>query len=237
MPAGKLKGAVAKVHFAGLAILAVVATPSFAAKKKARNVWEVTRVTDPITSETSCVVAVYDQGWKSSYSRFGYLYPMVETNSRFGLLVGISSGGKVRLPVGDILWRVDDKPYRQLRAMDNPRLSNTATSDTNPASKAIIDVMALTTDLAASMTATSTVASGQKAQEMLAEMLSGASLMARAAAAAPSYGLPSDTTFRVGQLTKEGIKPFPIDESFRRGIEECGISPQDFENGGIDSRN
>jgi hypothetical protein len=75
----------------------------------------------------------------------------------------------------------------------------------------------------AALIATSTVASGEKAKEILAEMLVGKGLVFRAGAAAPSYGLPSPATNNVGQMTANGLKPIPLDDSFRAGLQACGI--------------
>ena len=212
------------------AITACVAftVPPAAAKKKPREAWSVERTTDPITGETTCVVAAYDQAAGLKFSRMGGLYPIVETNSKLGLLVGVSTGGRYRLPTGDILWRVDSKPFRELKVADNPGTVGTTPFGTyktgnDAADKAVTDAMARTSNLVASMTATSTVASGDKAKEMLAEMLAGGSLIFRQSTAAPAFGLPTGRESEVGQITKYGLKPIPLDDSFRRGIAGCGI--------------
>jgi len=148
-----------------------------------------------------------------------------------GLLVGVSSGGRYRLPTGDILWRVDDRPFRELKATDNPSAPGAAAAYRMPAvpndaaASAMQDAMAATMRLTAGMTATSTMASGQLAHEMLAEMLNGHQLLYRNAAVAPAYGLPSVETMRVGQYTAKGQRPLPIDDSFRAGIASCGMVP------------
>lgn len=75
------------------------------------------------------------------------------------------------------------------------------------------------------MTATSTMASGAKAREMLDEMLAGRSLLFRAAAPAAQMGLPNYTAPMAGQITGKGeLKPIPIDTSFREGLRSCGIA-------------
>jgi hypothetical protein len=199
------------------------------AKSKPREAWRATRVADPITGASTCVVAAYDSVGKMSFSRVGALYPIVENNSKLGLLIGVSTGGKYRIPSGDIVWRVDDKPYRDLKASDNPASGSGSAmvplykTGNATADKAVADAMATTLNLTASMTATSTVASGEKAKAMLAEMIGGTGLIYRAASAVSAYGLPSDQTYKVGQFTNEGLKPIPLDVSFRLGLQECGI--------------
>ena len=206
----------------------VTLSAAVVAKKAPREAWAITQVIDPITGASTCVVAAYDKIGRVEFSRFGYLYPIVENNARLGLLVGVSSGGKFRVPTGDILWRVDSNPYRELKAADNPGDANTPPippykTGNDAADKAVADAMALTQRMTVGMTATSTVVSGPKAGEMLREMLAGRSLIFRQAQAAPAYGLPSSQTYRVGQFTNEGLKPIPLDDSFRRGLAACGI--------------
>ncbi len=199
------------------------------AKKRPREAWAVTQVSDPITGASTCVVAAYDKVGRIEFSRFGYLYPIVESNSRLGLLVGVSTGGKFRIPSGDIVWRVDTNPHRELRAADNPSTGEatmfpTVKTGNETADKAVTEAMAKTSGLVASMTATSTMASGDTAKAMLREMIAGRTLIFRQSQAAPAYGLPSHNTYRVGHVTNEGLKPIPIDDSFRRGLAACGIA-------------
>ena len=201
------------------------------AKKKPREVWSVSRTSDPITGDSSCVVTAYDSVGKLKYSRLGFLYPVVENNSKLGLLIGVSSGGTYRVPTGDILWRIDQKPHRTIRAADNPALVGssmfggaykTGNAETD---KRIEEAMASSGKMVASMTATSTMASGDLAKQMLDEMISGQALIYRQAQAAPAYGLPSDAANRVGQYTSdEGHVPIKLDASFRSGLAECGIT-------------
>jgi hypothetical protein len=58
---------------------------------------------------------------------------------------------------------------------------------------------------------------------MLAELRVGHDLIYRAAAATQAYGLPSSNLYRVGQITKEGLKPIPLDASFVTALSECDI--------------
>lgn len=199
------------------------------AKKKPDTSWSASRTSDPVTGETRCVIAAFDRGAGLRFSRTGYLYPLVEMHPVHGLLVGVSSGGRFRLPTGDILWRVDDRPYRELKAANNPPSSGmsfampVSASGVDAASRAMRDTVEQALRLSAGLAATSTVASGDKAKSMLAEMLSGHNLVFRAAAAVPNYGLPSSRTYEVGQFTAKGLRPFPLDESFHKGLDACGI--------------
>jgi hypothetical protein len=200
------------------------------ADAKPKKRWEVTRVTDPITGASTCVVAAYDKVLGKSFSRVGYLYPIVEKNDKLGLLVGVSSGGRYRIPTGDIVWRVDQRPHRELRAVDNPA-GHSAHADMPQIPNATPEMMEMAKrtytqamNQAQALMSTSTVASGAKAQEMLAEMIAGQQLIYRAAAATPAYGLPNSRSHEVGEYTSKGLKPIPLDDSFRLGLKECGIT-------------
>jgi hypothetical protein len=211
-----------------LGVIALTASSALA-RKKPDAAWSVSRMTDPVTGSTTCVVAAYDRAVGMRFSRTGYLYPLVENHPVQGLLVGGGSGGRFRLPTGDILWRVDDHPFRDLRAADNPPAETSSLSMPNlpagddPASRAMRGTIEQALRMSSGIAATSTMASGTLAREMLDEMRSGTSLIFRAAASVPDYGLPSSNTYRVGQYTAKGLKPFPLDASFRAGIEACGI--------------
>jgi hypothetical protein len=58
-------------------------------------------------------------GW-TRFTTTGGLYPIVEMNSSYGLLVGISSGGRIRVPTGDMLWVVDDKRVMSIGVSAQP---------------------------------------------------------------------------------------------------------------------
>ena len=218
-----------KIRIIALALLTLTAATPGAAKGRAPQAWQATRTTDPVTGATRCVVTALDYFGRSRYSRTGFLYPVIEKHPDHGLLVGVSSGGRFRLPTGTILWRVDEKPFRELRAEDGPVTVDTAvaapagTPQDSVAAKAMADTMALTNRLIMSATATSTFAQGDRAKEMLAELLAGHGLLFRAKAAAPEAGLPGEGMYRVGQFTNEGLRPVPLDESLVSALAACGI--------------
>lgn len=75
--------------------------------------------------------------------------------------------------------------------------------------------------LAANAGATATVTSGTEAAAMLDEMLAGSTLIYRANRPNTQFGLPTGYEQRVGQWTSEGQRPYPLDATFRRGVEQC----------------
>jgi len=217
------------VRTSGVALAFTLLATSLSAKKP-EAAWQVSRVSDPVTGRTSCVVAAFDRAAGMRFTRTGYLYPLVENHPIHGLLVGVSSGGQFRLPTGDIVWRVDDRPFQDLKAADNPPSQTAPVSipslpaGDDAASKAMRDTIEQALRMSSGLAATSTMASGSKAREMLDEMLACRPQIFRAAASVPDYGLPSSNTYRVGQFTSKGLRPFPLDASFRAGLTACGIA-------------
>ncbi len=206
-----------------------VFTPA-AAKEKAPRTWTATHTTDPVTGISRCVVSASDYVGKTRYTRTGFLYPVIENHPEHGLLVGVSSGGRFRLPTGAILWRVDDRPFREIRPEDGPGTQAAALpppslpEGTNPTAKAVNDAMATAMRMAVGMSATSTFATGDTAKAMLAELRAGKGLLYRAKAAAVDTGLPDNGAYRLGQVTNDGLKPLPLDASLAQALVECGIN-------------
>jgi len=219
-----------KNHFTAAAIstLTLMAAPA-AAKDREPRTWQATRTTDPVTGVSRCVVSALDYFGKTRYSRTGFLYPVIENHPQHGLLVGVSSGGRFRLPTGTILWRVDEQPFREVRPEDGPITTDMSAMPTGftpqdpVAAKAMADAMAVSGRMIMSATATSSFAVGDSARTMLAELRSGHGLLFRAKAAAADTGLPDSGMYRVGQITKDGLRPVPLDASLHAALAECGI--------------
>jgi len=219
----------AKLTLIAAATLAAF-TPA-AAKEKASRTWTATRTTDPVTGVSRCVVSASDYVGKTRYTRTGFLYPVIENHPEHGLLIGVSSGGRFRLPTGTILWRIDDHPFREIRPEEGPVAPAAALpppslpKETNDATaKAVNDAMAAAMRMAAGMSATSTFATGDTARAMLAELRAGKGLLYRAKAAAVDTGLPDSGAYRVGQITQDGLRPIPLDASLAQALVECGIN-------------
>lgn len=207
-----------------LGLIGLVLAPAVHAAKKPVAAWQVMRATDPVTRASTCAVVASDYVGKMRFTQTGALYPVVEMNSTYGLLVGVSSGGRFRMPTGDILWAVDDLPHRELRAAENPGAVPPAAPHPSPQGN-LEALTAYSIGLSQAMVAPSTMASGPKAREMLAEMLAGRSLLFRSAGTGAQTGLPNYTALMAGQITGKGeLKPIPLDVSFRDGLKACGIA-------------
>lgn len=206
-----------------LAVAALMISPAAQARKKPVQTWAASRITDPITGVTRCIVSATDRAAGMRLTRVGALYPVVELNSEHGLLVGVSSGGRVRIPAGDIVWRVDDRPFHELKAADNPVGHVPSAIPDSVAAQLGTSAAKNMNRMIAAASATSTMASGEKAKALLAEMIAGRGLLFRTAAV-QSFGLADPRAQEVGQVTREGLTPIPLDESFRTALAECGIA-------------
>ena len=205
-----------------MVLVAIIAAPA-QAKRERSPTWQVLRATDPVTRASTCAVVASDYYGKSRFTRTGSLYPVVEMNSSYGLLVGVSSGGRIRLPTGDILWAVDELPHREIRAAENPG-AVPMPSPSADSTKTVEAVTAYAMQMAKAGVATSTMASGARAREMLDEMIAGRSLLFRAAALGAQTGLPDYSALMVGQKNEKGdVYPIALDASFRNGLRACGI--------------
>ncbi len=209
---------------AAMILMCALATVAYA---RGKSGWVATHTIDPLTDQERCVVGRYDRIARVRFSRTGLLYAVVENHPEHGLLVGASSGGRVRLPVGDVIWRIDDNRHHVLLAKNTPLDSNTRQLVEGQAFSALneehAEAMKQALKGTMGMISTSTFATGEQAREMLREMMSGSTLLFRAQAVASNIGLPDANTARVGEFRKGSLKPIPLDESFRTAIRECGI--------------
>lgn len=205
-----------------LAIASLMISPAAHARTKPVQTWAASRITDPITGATRCIVSATDRAAGMRMTRVGALYPVVELNSEHGLLVGVSSGGRVRIPTGDIVWRVDDRPFHELKVADNPVGHTPSALPDSVAAQLGTSATENMNRMIAAASATSTMASGEKAKALLAEMIAGRGLLFRNTAV-QSFGLADPRAQEVGQITREGLTPILLDESFRTALAECGM--------------
>ena len=168
--------------------------------------WIVKRSQDPVLGVSRCVVTKPDQFSSRLFTRTFTLYPVVEKNPKYGLLVGVSSGGNVAIPVSDILWRVDQNTPISIKAQESPSSGPTYGG---------VNINALLSG--------STMASGKKARSMLAELKSGTSLVFRQDLPAQHIGLPRASIYRVGEYSDGKRQAIQLDSSFHKALADCGI--------------
>lgn len=210
-----------------LGVIAVISVTACATYEAPVN-WTVSQTTDPITGIKRCVVSAPDHVSQFSFTRVGSLYPFVEKNSELGLVVGVSSGGRFKVPPGDILWRIDNNPYRTLRASNTPAPEPARSPfDGNEIDQSIKNTyeqaIRSSSGIMQSALSGATAVGDSEAIDVLNEMLAGKSLIFRSQTAAPNIGLPTGAVYNVGKITADGRKPISIDASFRAGLRQCNI--------------
>ena len=194
----------------------------------AADSWEATSQVDPVTGVERCVVTAPDRVFGNSLTRSGRLYPFVEKNSEVGLLVGASSGGAYRVPPGNIVWRVDQNEPHRIQMADTPVIGEpvnyAATAAMTEEQRAVFDnAMKMSAGMTSAIQNGITAAGGEKAEELLAEMKAGQTLLFRAEAAAPNAGIPSARAYDVGQMRDGTSAPIMLDGSFHSALAECDL--------------
>ncbi|SDS78838.1 hypothetical protein [Pseudomonas prosekii] len=179
--------------------------------------WVTVRNTDQFTDKSSCAVTV-----GAYYTRHGIYtvsnqyYPYIESVSG-DLRVGIKSGGRFLIPVGDVQLRIDQNnswtistsetpldyvPEGQLKAMQ-------AYAPKDPQQQQIVE-NAYKTVMEATARSMSpfTAATGEKAHSILKEMRAGKTVIYR------TVGLN-----QAASTTGE----YALDESLETALRQCGI--------------
>lgn len=212
---------------AGLGLLGVLMS-ACASTPNAQGRWTATASIDPITGVERCVVSIPDRSFGSAFSRTGSLYPYVEQNSELGLMVGVSSGGRIRVPTGDIDWRVDDNPHHTLKAADTPSSGvDIPGASTEGMSEATLEAyeksMADAEGMVFSIQNGVTAVGGEQAETLLSELRAGTELRFRSKSAAPSAGLVSSATYLTGRFENGELVPFLLDDSLEQALAICGL--------------
>ena len=188
--------------------------------------WVASTEVDQFTDKTACSVttgSLYTQS--SVYTYNNHLYPFIEV-VKDELRVGIKSGGKYKVPVGDVQLRIDKNKAWNISMSETPVIAKP-----NPQASAQVDVMTeyakslppeqqelVVNSYKAAMNSTGqmlspyTVATGDKAKAIVKEMLQGSILIYRTLGFSnvPTYG---------GATTGE----FVLDGSLQAALNECKI--------------
>lgn len=179
--------------------------------------WVTVRNTDKFTDKSSCAVTVgtyYTRG--AIYTVSNQYYPYIEVVNG-DLRVGVKSGGRFLIPVGDVQLRVDQNkawtistsetpldyvPEGQLKAMQ-------AYAPKDPQQQQIVENAYKTAmDATARSMSPFTASTGEKAQSILKEMRSGKTLIYR------TIGLN-----QAASTTGEYV----LDQSLEVALRQCGI--------------
>ena len=179
--------------------------------------WITVRNTDQFTDKSSCAVTVgtYYTG-RGIYTVSNQYYPYIEAVNG-DLRVGVKSGGRFLIPVGDVQLRIDQNkawtistsetpldyvPEGQLKAMQ-------AYAPKDPQQQQIVENAYKTAMEATARTMSPfTAATGEKARSILKEMRAGKTLIYR------TVGLN-----QAASTTGE----YALDQSLESALRQCGI--------------
>lgn len=180
--------------------------------------WITVKNTDKFTDKSTCAVTVgsfYSQG--SVYTASNHHYPYIETVDG-DVRVGVRSGGRFLIPVGDVQIRIDQNPAWTISAGETPLdyvpegqlKAIQAAAPKDPQQQQIV-ANAYKTAMESTARAMSpfTAATGDKAQSILAQMRSGHSMIYR------TIGLN-----QAASTTGE----YPLDQSLDTALRQCGIN-------------
>lgn len=179
--------------------------------------WFTKRGVDEFTDIRSCMVTAasrYTARFATSYS--GNYYPFVEIRAG-SLRVGVRSGGRVKIPVGDVQIRIDDHKTWMIASSETPLdyLPQATRKDIarrvkemgGDADKAKASYEAVMATMVKSMSPF-TAATGEKARKILRQMVNGHQIKYRT----------------VGLNAPESTKgEYYLDGSFRTALQKCGI--------------
>ena len=208
-----------------LSVVALGACASSNAAPSSKGPWIADQSTDKVTGETRFVVSAQHKILGASVRSGAKLYATIEEHRTAGLMVGVASGGNTyRVPVGEIIWRVDENEVRELKVSDTPAtgsgtvdlMSMIDTSAYTPEQLAALkQSQALTNATMSAIQNGVTMAGGTKAQDMLAELRSGTRLRFRTA--------QPDAGMTVRQNAGDQYAEVALDESLDIALETCGI--------------
>lgn len=179
--------------------------------------WITVKNTDKFTDKSTCAVTVgsfYSQG--SVYTASNHYYPYIEAVDG-NLRVGVRSGGRFLIPVGDVQIRIDQNPAWTISTGETPLdyvpegqlKAMQAAAPQDPHQQQIV-ANAYKTAMESTARAMSpfTAATGDKARSILSQMRSGHSMIYR------TVGLN-----QAASTTGE----YALDQSLETALRQCGI--------------
>ncbi|UYO75746.1 hypothetical protein M0220_06255 [Halomonas qinghailakensis] len=181
--------------------------------------WVADFQTDEFTDESTCRVTVGSKYTSSSvYTYTGSLYPFVEKKEG-EIRVGVMSGGGLKIPVGEVQLRIDQNPAWTISVDETPAdlvpnasaqgsLASMSQHLTSEQQQALEQTYSATMAYTSKSLSPYTATTGQKADEILNQMLTGQKLIYR------SVGFNQQGS-NVGE--------YLLDESFTESLRQCGI--------------
>ncbi|BFF87599.1 hypothetical protein KP190043_p610 (plasmid) [Klebsiella pneumoniae subsp. pneumoniae] len=181
--------------------------------------WITSSQKDQFTDKTSCTIQLAKYYTRTSaYTQTGEYYPFISMVDN-QLRVGVRSGGRALIPVGDVQLRIDSNPAWNITTAETPIDSSAATnyqlpSYTNLTSEQQALIAETQKSAMASITKTMspyTATTGDKAQKIIQQLISGNKLIYR------TVGL-NQTGSTTGEYDLASMK-----ESLIAGLNQCGI--------------
>lgn len=202
-----------------LAVVAAITVVGCAADPGSRPSvkWVATRQTDQFTDRASCAVTVGALYTNTAvFTKTNQYYPYIEVVNG-DLRVGVKSGGRIQIPVGDVQMRIDQNPAWTISTSETPLdyvpqgylQSMQAYAQNNPQQQQALEgSYKAAMEGAARIMSPFTAATGEKARSILKELRGGRSLIYR------SVGLN-----QAASSTGE----YALDQSLEQALLKCGI--------------
>lgn len=181
--------------------------------------WVTSNQKDQFTDKTICTVqlAKYYIG-TSAYTQTGEYYPFIEMVDN-QLRVGVKSGGRVLIPVGDVQLRIDNNPAWDITTAETPTDNSPKNNYNFPSySNLTSQQQALITETEKSAMASVvksmspyTATTGDKAQKIINQLISGNKLIYRTV----GFNQAGSTT---GEYDLASMR-----ESLITGLNRCGV--------------
>lgn len=179
--------------------------------------WIAQHSTDEFTDEATCRVTVGSRYTaRNVYTYTGSLYPFVESKEG-ELRVGVMSGGRVKIPVGEVQLRIDQNPAWNIAVHETPADLVPSQDFPGPYQAQLSDeqremvasTYRATMEHTAQAMSPYTATTGEKAEAILRQMLDGDKLIYRA------VGLNQPGS---------GTGEYDLDASLNAALARCGIS-------------
>ncbi|AZL68208.1 hypothetical protein EJA05_10895 [Pseudomonas oryziphila] len=177
--------------------------------------WRATSSTDESTNKMTMMVSTGDTDSASwFFTRPVYYFPVIRKDGD-ELLVGVMSGGRVRLPVGTVQLLVDQHEAWTITPQENPLSLSPAVfqkdvTDSGEHAEIVKNAEKQAMDAATQMMSPYTLASGEKAKQIIRDLVAGQKLQYRIVA-----------IDQAASTTGEAV----IDRSFSQALRAIGIDP------------
>ncbi|MEQ7921201.1 hypothetical protein ABQX22_18535 [Xanthomonas sp. WHRI 1810A] len=180
--------------------------------------WITVKSTDKFTDRSTCAVTVGSFYTRSGvYTVSNNYYPYIESVNG-DLRVGVRSGGRYLIPVGDVQVRIDQNPAWTISSSETPldyvpkgqlKAMQAAVPNDPKQQQIVANAYTMAMEAAARSMSPFTAATGEKARSILNQMKTGHSLIYR------TVGLN-----QAASTTGEYV----LDQSLEVALRQCGIN-------------